>query len=346
VNARRSAAWLLAAVLALGVAAPSDAAAASADTVVLRNGDRLTGEVKNLDKGRLEFSTLAMSTIYIEWDKVVGLTAAGAFEVETVDGGRYIGQPVAGAAGKLGLALEEGRTVQFDFLSVVRMRRIKDVWWRRLSGGINLGASYTQSSGVGQGTLTSNVTFRRPAFEVSSAFDQTLSLDHKQVTSSRTSFRSNYTRLLPHRWFLPGLLNFDRNRELGYDLRATVGGGVGRFLAQSNKGSLGVGGGLVYNRELPVDGDSSNSIEAFFGVTGSFYRYDTPKTNLTLSAAGYPSLSDAGRFRFDLNTSLTYELVKDFTIGFTLYNSYDNRPPTAGTLKNDVGTSLTLGWTF
>ena len=336
----------MAAVVAIVVAVPCVARAADTDTVVLRNGDRLSGEVKSLDKGLLTLSTISMSTIYVEWDKVAQLTAIGAFDFELADGRRYVARLTAAPSGKLGLVLENGQNVVLDVYSVVRMRPLKDVWWRRLNGDISLGASYTQSSGIGQGTLSSNVRFRRPAFEVSTSFDETVSVENKQVNSSRTSFRGSYLQLLPDRWFLPGIGRLERNPDLGYNLRTSLGGGVGRYLVQSIRGSLGVGGGVGYSRELPVDGDGFNSVEAFIAATGSFYRYDSPKTNLTVSAVGFPSLTEGGRFRFDLNSSLTHELIRDFTVGLTIYDSYDNRPHGEGALKNDVGLSLTLGWTF
>ena len=331
---------------AIVLAAPRSVAAADTDKVVLRNGDVIRGEVKSLDKGRLQLSTTSMSTVYVEWDKVVELTAVGVFEFETTDGSRYVAGLSAVVPGKLGLTLDDGRTVLVDVWSVVRMRPIKSVWWRRLSGDVSLGASYTQSSGVGQGTVSSNVKFRRPAFEITGSFDSTVSLENKQVSSARTSARTVYSQLLRNRWFVPALARFERNPELGYNLRSTVGGGVGRFVLQSNRGSLGLGGGVTYNRELPVDGEGFNIVEGFVAATGSFYRYDSPKTNLTVNVSGFPSFSDAGRFRLELDSSITHELIRDFTVGLTVYDSYDSRPHNADALKNDVGMSLTIGWVF
>jgi len=46
------------------------------DVVTLANGDRITGEVKRLDRGRLEFSTDDAGTLYLEWDKLASVIAA------------------------------------------------------------------------------------------------------------------------------------------------------------------------------------------------------------------------------------------------------------------------------
>jgi hypothetical protein len=42
------------------------------DVVTLANGDRITGEVKRLDRGQVEFKTDDGGTIYFEWSAVRG----------------------------------------------------------------------------------------------------------------------------------------------------------------------------------------------------------------------------------------------------------------------------------
>jgi hypothetical protein len=139
---------------------------------------------------------------------------------------------------------------------------------------------------------------------------------------------------------------FMRNEELGYDARTTVSAGMGHFLVHSNRAIFALGGGLSTSREVPVDGDSTQELEALMVVRQSYFTYDTPKTNISTSFYLYPSLSQWGRARVELNSQLNREIVKDFTVGFTIYDSYDSNPPTEGARKNDVGLSLTIGWPF
>ena len=75
--------------VALGVLGVRTAHAVKTDILTLRNGDRITGEIKSLDKGRLEFSTDDIGTIYIEWNKVASLTAPKMFDIE-LDSGRHL----------------------------------------------------------------------------------------------------------------------------------------------------------------------------------------------------------------------------------------------------------------
>jgi hypothetical protein len=76
----------------LGACSSTVSAAPKTDVVVLRNGDRITGEVKALEHNRLRFSTDSLGTIYIEWDKIDSLQSGQYLLLESTDGKRYYGQ--------------------------------------------------------------------------------------------------------------------------------------------------------------------------------------------------------------------------------------------------------------
>ena len=326
-------------------AAALPALAADTDLVVLKNGDRLHGEIKGLRFGRLELTTSATGTIYVEWDKVAALVAPEFFEIETTDGARYYGSLVPGDAGALHVELE-GQATPLSLALVVRIRPLKSSFWDRLDGAISLGASYTKSSAIGQGSLSVDIGTRRPRFEFSTSFDTTITLQGDEPAQSRAVLAFSYVRMLPDRYYVPVTLRFEQNTSLGLDVRSSLGGGLGRWFIQTNRSLLGAGGGLLLNREKPVDGDTTDNVEAFFGASYEFFTYDTPKTNISTSFLVYPSLSVSGRYRTELDVNLKREIVKDFTIGLTVYDSFDSKPPAGGTSKNDVGFSLSVGWTF
>src|SRR3954463_9302570 len=61
------------------------------DVVTLANGDHITGEIVRLERGRLEFKTDDVGTLYFEWDKLASVVATRFVEVVTVDGRRFLG---------------------------------------------------------------------------------------------------------------------------------------------------------------------------------------------------------------------------------------------------------------
>jgi hypothetical protein len=334
-----------AALVACLLAAAGPAWAADPDVVLLRNGDRIHGEIKSLQYGRLELSTTSMGTIYVEWDKVAGLTSRMFYEIELTDGSRYFGSLEPAGADMLGVTLE-GQITPLSLARVVRIRLIKSSFWDRIDGSINLGANYTKSSGIGQGSLSVSLRTRRRAFEFSSDFSTTITVQPDQPDQARTAFNVSYLKLMRNRWFVPATGKLERNTDLGLDLRSSAGGGIGRYFVQTNRSLLGTAGGLLVNRENAVEGETTTNIEAFLSATYEFFTYDTPKTSLDMAFGLFPSLNVGGRYRTDFSLTLSREVVKDFTVGVTAYDSYDSKPPEGSLSTHDFGISLTIGWTF
>jgi hypothetical protein len=334
-------------LLALGVLTMSavPALAQKTDVVKLVNGDTLTCEIKLLDRGRLQVSTDHLGTVNIEWDKVSEVSAKRVFRVETASGLRLLGQLATTTAGHVDI-VEASGPVAVPAVDVVFIVPIEQGFWRRLDGGLNLGLSYTQSSGIAQLNFNANATHRRPNAQLNASASSFFTVEDDGDDTSRHAVDLGAVRYWRQRslWLLQG--GFMRNEELGYKARTTVSGGMGHFLVHSNRAIFVLGGGLSTSREVPLEGDSTQELEALLALRQSFFTYDTPKTNISTSLFAYPSLTQWGRLRLELDGQISREIVKDFTIGFTIYNSYDSDPPTAGSRQNDVGLSLTIGWTF
>src|SRR6516162_7076978 len=61
------------------------------DVVMLRNGDRLSGDILSLEFGILSLKTDNMSTLSIEWPAVRSVTSKFEFAIERWDGIKYHG---------------------------------------------------------------------------------------------------------------------------------------------------------------------------------------------------------------------------------------------------------------
>src|SRR5215469_11839345 len=61
------------------------------DVVMLRNGDRLSGDIVSLEFGILTLKTDNMSTLSIEWPAVRSVTSKFDFAIERNDGTKYHG---------------------------------------------------------------------------------------------------------------------------------------------------------------------------------------------------------------------------------------------------------------
>jgi len=322
-------------------------AQAKTDVVTLANGDRITGEVKRLERGRLVFSTDDAGTLYLEWDKLASLQSKQLVEVTTSDGRRFLGS--LGPAPDRSVTIIESNTVSttLTMADVTLITPIGRSFWSKLDGSLDVGFSYTRSSGVAQLNFNSSTVYRRPAFQgrLTASLTQTRK-DDDTGRDDRGYLEMAYLRYPWRRWFFTSAGRFETNQSLGLDLRSQIGAAAGPRLINSNRAQMVAGAGLVFNNEQGVDVESSQNVEALFLFQTSYYTYDRPKTNLDISLQYYPSLSDTGRHRMQLDASVKRELFKDLFVSLNGFNTYDSRPPNPTASNNDVGIVWSIGWSY
>jgi Protein of unknown function, DUF481 len=142
------------------------------------------------------------------------------------------------------------------------------------------------------------------------------------------------------------MARFESNESLGLRLRSQIGGAVGPRLVNTNRAQVALGGGLVVNDERGVDTGSTRNVEAMLLFGASYYTYDRPRTNVDVTFQYYPSLSNVGRYRLQLDAGVKRELWKDFFVALNVFDTFDSRPPNPSAATNDVGTVLSVGWSY
>lgn len=122
------------------------ALAQKSDVIVLFNGDRVTGEIKSYSTGRLTVDTDMAGDVSVKWNKIVSISSAKEFEIETPDGRYHYGTLAPSTPpGKLDI-VSQGKTETVAFLDVVRLSPIYQTFWRRINGSLDLGFNYTQAN--------------------------------------------------------------------------------------------------------------------------------------------------------------------------------------------------------
>ena len=122
------------------------------DLVVLKNGDRLTCEIKNLNSGTLYLSLgYARGTISVNWTEVAQLNSPEMFIVKTEDGFLYRGTlstTVNGANGPMNIEVIEGtnQKVSLEQSRVIGIDRTSDAFWQRFNGTISSGINYSKGN--------------------------------------------------------------------------------------------------------------------------------------------------------------------------------------------------------
>ena len=135
------------------------------------------------------------------------------------------------------------------------------------------------------------------------------------------------------------------NEGLGLDLRSLAGIAYGWTTIRTNTERLTFLGGASVTREALDEDPSKDSLETVLGVQFESFKFDQPERDITVSVLVFPSLSESGRVRAELEAKIRWEIVEDFFFGLTVLESYDSAPP-AGAASNDLTATTSLGWSF
>ena len=161
------------------------------------------------------------------------------------------------------------------------------------------------------------------------------------------SLSTTYQYLRPNDNFWMGLASFESNEQQGIDGRLVAGAGAGRYLVQRSESQLAAFGGVALVQEWATgSGSDVQSVEGIAGIQWKVYRLHDPETSLTTSLLLFPSLTETGRVRSQLDISLRHEIVKDLFVNLSLDGAYDNEPPTAGVEKTVYSLTTSLGYKF
>jgi Protein of unknown function, DUF481 len=324
------------------------------DVLVMKNGDRMTCEVKGLDAGVLYVSfDYIDGTTSVDWSKVARVESTQLFVVKTEDGSVYTGTlrtPETAAGRPVRIQVEETPEEEtvIDRSQIVQMIATSDRFWQRFNGAINLGVIYSKGNQSTQYSLGSEVAYVRERWGAQASFDSNLSSSAGVSASTRNSLNVNAFRLLPwNNWFYSGVGDFLQSSEQGITLQSTLGGGVGRYLKNTNRMSISVLGGAAWQntnyKTSLVPLGKQNVAAALIYSEAKLFRFS--KTNLNATATLLPALSDPGRVRFNANASYYIKLFSDLKWNVSFYGNWDSRPP-PGFSGSDYGTSSGLSWTF
>lgn len=316
------------------------------DTIYLRNGDRITGELKKFEYGLLDLSTDAMKTISIEFDKINSIHSAKYFEIRLNSGQKYFGHLQKSEVMSTVNVITVTDTIPKRLWDIVLIIPIKSSFFQKIDGSIDLGLTYTKASDVFQYSLNTQVTHRTTYYSTRFNLESILTNDGTKVSKNNT-LGFTVSHLLPNKWLTRIFAQVQQNTELNLDYRAQAGYGVGYDITRSNSVRFNVLGGLVINQEKTLETiETSENLEAILATQVKWFKYRSPKIDVTSGLEIYPSLTSFGRFRLEYDLSAKYELIKDLFLNVQLYENFDSEPSKGGEAKNDWGIITSIGFTF
>ena len=337
-------------LIALGVASPLRAQFVAdpekTDSLRLRNGDWIVGDLRELSRGIVTYKTDAMSTIFVKWTRVLTATTEKRFQIYLADERRYVGSLRASdTLGRVVIRADRD-TLEVATRSVVELQRIKSTFWNRLDGSFDFGFDFTQQNAKTDLSLRTELKYLITGNRFGLTVDGSLSRQDSVSNITRGTARLMYMRELGNLWFVGFVLSAEQNSQLSLDIRGSVGGGPGRFLVVNNEIELGSMLALSYNREKFRDDEATSSVPLGLITDFQFFNWSGLSTDLSSRLSIQPVLNDRGRWRITFSVGLTQEILSLLYLRVGLVEQYDSKPPSADANTNDLTITTSLGWTF
>lgn len=338
------------------------AAAAQADIVTLKNGDRVTGTFAGEKGGKLQLKSDVLGDLSIPVDKIASFSAEKPVAVivkgqKPIEGQLELtpsGEWEVTVAGKSQNIAASGVDMIMVAAEYEALENHNAKLWQDWKGASTLGYSIQRGDqDTSNLAITVAAVRERPDgpifhrhFRTNFGLTTLLSKSTQGATSITsntldTSIREDYLFSPDNFVFVIGGL--DHIGSQGLYLRETFGGGYGRTLIDRSRVNFSVIAGVTFVHEKFFTGANDQTAAVLVGEKLGIQI--SRRVRLDHNLNFYPNLSNTGQYRFDTTTGLTANLSKRFSLNTSLIDLYLTNPA-AGSHKNNVAFTTGIGYAF
>ncbi|MBD0833595.1 DUF481 domain-containing protein [Aestuariibaculum sediminum] len=314
------------------------------DTLVLKNNNRIIGEIKSMQNGVLGIETdYSDSDFKITWLEVAEISGNQMFLVTLKNGNRHnTSFGSAGAKGKVKLN-DIGGGIIVNISDIVFIKSIKSNFMSRLDASLSVGFNLTKSNNLRQLNVRSTFGYTANYWQLSGSYNSVRSKQDGSNEIHRTDANIRFTYYLKNDMIALFNSEYLANDEQKIEYRFNNRVGFGSYFIHTNYMYFGAVAGLALNNERFNDdlNTTRNSLEAFGSLELNLF--DVKDFDLLTNIIAYPSITEGSRFRLDYKLDLKYDLPYDFFVKFGVTYNFDNRPVQDAS-KDDYVLQATFGW--
>lgn len=320
------------------------------DTLFFNNGEVLIGELKEITYGKATFDSDAIGLITIKMYKIRSAhTTIGTLRVETTDNRKLYGKLEPTKSRDTVYVVDSVSRIKVPLNQINSVITFRRSFFDQLDGNVSAGFSFSHSSSIGQVNLNGNIKYTSRWLETELTVSTLASIDSSHyIRDQETEQLSSYHYIKSSDWFAGAAISHQRNQELSlaYRYQGMLGGG-NKFLTSETINAIALTG-IAFSKEKSIDGVSTGGTEMEIPLILQidFFKYTHPNMQVTMNNAGYISLTQAGRYRYDGSITFAWELIKDFSLTLNLYGNYDSKPLDLGSNKIDYGLVMGLAYKF
>lgn len=324
------------------------AAPSASDTIQLKNGTQIVGEVIAIREGEIRFDPTDFGDVIIKVRHLAQIvTHRSLFRILLAGGRQYIGQLERTDTPGYARLIWAGGTELVPIESIYRLGNVMNPLAKNIDGTVGVGASYTKSSAVTRLNVTSQLNYTAPRWYVEQSTNAIYTITPANQGVERALVDLIGSWVFAPKWVNEYRVQYQRQLETGVRARYLGAVGLGRELIQGRHTHLKVVAGLSAQREQGTDGRTSPlQVEVPLSVQLTLFRLVVPDLRIATTANGYKSLAQPGRYRIDYTLTILYEVVSNLFINQQLFFNYDRRPPALDASNTDFGAVFSVSYRF
>lgn len=312
------------------------------DTIYFKSKEMMIGNVKSMSNNVLIAGTKYSNQDFkIEFDKVERLILENKYAIYLVDGSHYFGTLKSNKSNEVtigyGNSLRDVRLIK-----IVKLNKIDEGFWKHFTGSFDFGYNFAKNNNSQQLNFALKLNYISENWIHTIKYDKLNTIQDNVEDIERVDWSIDTKKYYKNNWFFNSNVSFLSNTSQSIKGRINPSLGIGNYLARNNKLYFLLGSGISYNIEKYFDSSTDkNSFEMVLITQLNMFNFKNINVNTTVLA--FPSLSEKGRFRSDIDFSFKYNLPYDFYIKSSVSANYDNQP-SLNTTKLDYVFSTGFGW--
>jgi hypothetical protein len=316
---------------------------AFADSVTVKNGDRVTGKILKKDKDTLTIKSDMFGEVTVKWENMTSVTSDTPLHVVLPDGQTVVGkvetrgenvevaaQPASKEVPIVGVQAIRDDEAQRQYERYLKPK-LTDLWAGYADFGAALARGNADTTTIATGFSATRAT-RNDKITLRFAQLYSTALVNRVSNTTANAIRGgwSYDRNIRPRLFLNFFNDYEYDAFQNLDLRFVLGGGIGYSVIKNERSQLDLLAGIAYNHEkfsslLPgLASLTRNSAEAYWGDDFS-YKVNS-KTALKQSFRMFNNLSDLGQYRINFDLGLVTNIYKWLSWQVTVSDRYLSNP--------------------
>ena len=314
----------------------------SADQLVMKNGDVITGDIGKIENDKVFIKPAYGSEFSVDLAEVVSIDAEKVFEVELEDG-REMNAKIAGSAAEGEQTLiVDGAQMAVGTMTISQAAQ-PEPWYKRTS---HIDLNVTRNSG--NTDSKSNLLFadtrlrmgdHRHLAELTIARDKT----NNDSTKEQDLFRYSYNWLVNDPWYLGATASYERDPIKDLSHRVMVGALLGRDLIKDSRKFLTASIGMGYSDEKLAGVSDSGAT----GLWNLIYEHDFRDGSIAFfhnQNLNYQFYGDNNMI-LKTNTGFRFDIVSDVYASISYRYDYESEPA-EGTKDYDSTLAIGIGAAF